>query len=76
MPWMILSPRETESVYAPGAGSSAIVKLLQEKLDPLTGEITLSDEELEQVRRLAPKWRGPFQKALAAVLSAAERHNG
>jgi hypothetical protein len=76
MPWMMLSPRETESVYAPGAGKSEIVKLLQEKLDPLTGEMTLTVEELEQVRRLAPKWRGPFQQALAAVLSAADRHNG
>lgn len=75
MPWMILTPRETESVFAHGAGKSDIVKLLQEKLDPLTGEMELTERELEDVRRAAPRWKGAFASALQAVLSAADRHS-
>lgn len=77
MPWFILTPRETELVMrtAGSASNGRVIKLLQEKLDPLTGEITLTDAELEDVRTTALRWKGGHEKALRAVVSAADRHN-
>lgn len=74
--WMMLSPREVELVMARAqkGTNGSTMHMLQEKLDPLTGEMNLTDAEVAEVRHAAAFWRGGSEKALKAVVSAIDRH--
>jgi len=75
---MLLTPREADEVMRArathGSPSQRILTVLQHNLNPLTGDLDVTAEELDQVRQAAGCWRCGGTKGLKAVLAAADRH--
>lgn len=77
MPWMMLTPREIEKVMNERRSSkvnSALLGVIQEKLDTQRGDLTLTDAEYLAVQQARLNWRGGHEKAFQAVIDAARRH--
>lgn len=74
---LILTPRECEHVTAEKPAqkvNSALLAVIQGKLDDIRGELTLTEEELEACRLAAANWRGGHERAFQAIVRAADRH--
>lgn len=78
MPWMLLTPREVEEV---GRGrcsrdsfNAGVLERVRGKLTTLTGDLDLTDEELEEVYQASRRWQDGGEVAFKAILSAADRH--
>jgi len=74
--WILLTPREVELLErrVTGGDNAAIMRTVQTRIDRVTGELTLSDDEMEMVRAGARDWRGGYEKQFKALLAAADRH--
>ena len=78
MMWMMLNPREIELVRKRVDGETAnanIMRIVQQKLDPTTGELELTEGELNEVQTCSRAWSDGYEKELKAILSAADRHS-
>jgi hypothetical protein len=76
MPWLMLTPREVEDVFRDSPnlqGNSPALRAVQERLNRLTGEVTLSDEQLDACRAGRTNWRGGHERAMNAIVRAADR---
>lgn len=78
MKWMLLTPREVELIRRhPARGDNAnhiIMRKVQGAIDYTTGELELSETELNEVRSRSRCWRDGYEKELRAILAAADRH--
>lgn len=78
MNWMLLTTREQgEVMHAdPGpSGNGPLLSRIQAKIDALHGELKLTDAEVDGIRSALTNWRGGYEVAFRALLSAYERHN-
>lgn len=79
MTWMILTPREAETVRrarVDGADmriDAIVLRKVQDDLDS-RNELEMSDDDLARVERGSKNWRTGFADAFKAVLAAAGRH--
>lgn len=78
MPWMLLTPREVDEV---GRGrcdrnsfNADVLERVQAKLTTLTGDLDLTDAELEEVYQASVRWQNGGEVAFKAILAAADRH--
>lgn len=74
--WMMLTQREVELLErrVTGGDNAAIMRTIQARIDRVTGELTLSDDEIEMVKAGVRDWRGGYEKQLKALLLAVDRH--
>jgi hypothetical protein len=51
-----------------------LLRIVREKLNYMTGDLELTDNELTLVRSAARNWQGGYQRQFEAVLQAVRRH--
>lgn len=74
--FIILHPREVEKVQRGMAKgeNQQVLDALRRNLNTLNGDLVLSPELLNRVRRALRCWRDGGEKAFLAVLEGAARH--
>lgn len=74
--WMMLTAREVELLkrFVNGGENAAVMRTIQDKIDVVTGELTLDKDEVKLVEQAALHWRGGYEKQFKALLAAMDRH--
>jgi hypothetical protein len=76
--WILLTPREVSIVEEPrtltDGPNAQVLASVRLKLNQLTGDLELTDDDLDRVKRAERNWKFGYQRQFQAVLQAAERH--
>lgn len=79
MPWMLLTPREVDTIArarcpADGLNAGILAVLQGPALNRLTGDLDLTDAQLAEARAALRRWQHGAELAFDAVIRAAGRH--